>query len=319
MIELHDLAKSYRGKMAVDHLTLSVRPGRVTGFLGPNGAGKSTTMRLILGLDRPTAGQATILGRRLVDCPAPLTQVGALLNAQAVPGGRTGRDQLMGLAATCGLGRRRVDRVLEVCGLGAAARKPCRTYSLGMAQRLGLAAALLGDPEVLILDEPINGLDPEGVLWLRGLVRHLAREGRTVFLSSHLMSEMAQTADHLVVIGQGRLLADQPLADLLARTAEVVTLVRSPQARQIADAIGRQPDVHVTLTGPTTLVVHGLAPETIGRWVAQNGWTITELTPVRQSLEDVYLKLTDAAVEYRAEGPPLDAESAALFQSLEIS
>jgi ABC-2 type transport system ATP-binding protein len=294
------LTKRYGDTTAVNGLTFSVHPGRVTGFLGPNGAGKSTTMRLILGLDRPTAGSATIDGHRLVDFPAPLTKVGALLDAKAVPGGRSGRDHLIALAATHGLRRARVDQVLELCGLGAAARKPVKAYSLGMSQRLGIAAALLGDPEVLILDEPVNGLDPEGVLWVRGLVRHLAHEGRTVFLSSHLMSEMAQTADHVVVIGQGRLLADAPIQDLLTQQSETATRVRSPHATAIAQAFGGRPGVRVTIEGPDTLVLHGVEPLPVGQAAAAAGWIILELAPVVSSLEDAYLQLTDEAVEYRS-------------------
>jgi ABC-2 type transport system ATP-binding protein len=300
VIELKGLTKRYGDKTAVDDLTVTIQPGRVTGFLGPNGAGKSTTMRLILGLDRPTAGTATVQGHRLVEYPAPLTEVGALLDAKAVPGGRTGRDHLRALAATHGIGPRRVDRVLALCGLEAAARRPVKAYSLGMGQRLGIAAALLGDPQVLILDEPVNGLDPEGVLWVRGLVRHLAHEGRTVFLSSHLMSEMAQTADHLVVIGQGRLLADQPIAELLAQASETATRVRSPQAPAIAQVFGAQAGVNVTVEGPDTIVLHGADPARIGQAAAQHGWVILELTPLVASLENAYLHLTEDAVEYRS-------------------
>jgi ABC-2 type transport system ATP-binding protein len=257
-------------------------------------------MRLILGLDRPTAGRATILGRRLADYAAPLTEVGALLDAKAVPGGRSGRDHLVALATTHGIGQRRVDQLLELCGLTAVARKPFRTYSLGMGQRLGIAAALLGDPQVLILDEPVNGLDPEGVLWVRGLVRHLAHEGRTVFLSSHLMSEMAQTADHLVVIGQGKLLADKPIGEFLRQSSEKAVRVRSPHAVEMARTLGHQPGVSVTIEGPDVVVLHGLDPLPVGQAAAHYGWVILELAPVVNSLEDAYMNLTEAAVEYRS-------------------
>jgi ABC-2 type transport system ATP-binding protein len=285
---------------AVDDVTATIFPGRVTGFLGPNGAGKSTTMRLILGLDRPDAGEATVRGRRLADLPAPITEVGALLDARAVPGGRSGRDHLLALAATHGIGRRRVGQVLELCGLGAAARRPVREYSLGMSQRLGIAAAILGDPHTLILDEPVNGLDPEGVLWIRSLVRHLAREGRTIFLSSHLMSEMAQTADHLVVIGQGRLLADQPIGDFLRAASGTATRVRSPQAAAIARAFAAHPGVSVTIEGPDEIVLHGVEPLPVGEAAAAHGWVILELAPVTSSLEDAYLQVTEDAVDYRS-------------------
>ncbi|MDR1265978.1 MAG: ATP-binding cassette domain-containing protein [Propionibacteriaceae bacterium] len=300
MIELNGLTKRYGDKLAVSDLTVDIRPGLVTGFLGPNGAGKSTTMRLILGLDKPTAGRATIDGRRLVDCPAPLTEVGALLDAKGVPGGRSGRDHLLALAASQGIGRRRVDQVLELCGLGDAARQAFKTYSLGMGQRLGIAAALLGDPKALILDEPVNGLDPEGVLWVRGLVRHLAHEGRTVFLSSHLMSEMAQTADHLIVIGQGRLLADKPVEQLLSQASETATRVSSPQIADIIRVLGQLPGVNVTIESSDSLVLHGLAPLPIGQTAAAYGWVLSELTPIISSLEDAYLGLTEGAVDYRS-------------------
>jgi ABC-2 type transport system ATP-binding protein len=300
VIELIGLTKRYGDKTAVADLDVTIQPGKVTGFLGPNGAGKSTTMRLILGLDRPTAGQATIRGRRLSDYPTPLTVVGALLDAKAVPGGRSGRDHLWSLAATHGIGRRRVDQMLALTGLTQVADKPFRTYSLGMSQRLGIAAALLGDPAVLVLDEPVNGLDPEGVLWIRGLVRHLAHEGRTVFLSSHLMTEMAQTADHVVVIGQGRLLADEPIERLIDGGSEVATRVRSPHVADIARALGSRPDVTVTAAGPDLIVVHGLGPDALGQAAAQRGWVLLELTPVKASLEEAYLALTEDAVEHRS-------------------
>ncbi len=210
MIEARDLTKRYGDKVAVDHLSFTVQPGRVTGFLGPNGAGKSTTMRLILGLDRAQAGSATIDGRRYADLPSPLRTVGALLEAKSVHTGRSAANHLLFLAQTQGLPRKRVDEVLELVGLKDVARKRAGGFSLGMGQRLGIAAALLGDPRVLLLDEPVNGLDPEGVLWVRNLMKHLASEGRTIFVSSHLMNEMAVTADHLIVIGRGRLIADAP-------------------------------------------------------------------------------------------------------------
>jgi ABC-2 type transport system ATP-binding protein len=299
MIELHGLTKAYGQTTAVDHLTFTVRPGHVTGFLGPNGAGKSTTMRLIAGLDRPTAGTATVNGRPFRGCRAPLHEVGLLLDAKAVHPSRSARSHLRVLAATHGLPDSRVDAVIELTGLGAVANKPAGQFSLGMSQRLGIAAALLGDPGVLILDEPVNGLDPEGVHWIRLLTRHLAAEGRTVFISSHLMSEMAQTADHLVIVGQGRLLADQPMADFIAQASGTVTRVCSPQAQDIATTLAG-PDVRVTSVEPDVLEIDGLDVRAIAEIAATRGWVLYENAAVQTSLEEAFLELTDQATDYRS-------------------
>src|SRR5690554_6917517 len=233
MIEATNLTKRYGKKTAVDDVTFTVEPGRVTGFLGPNGAGKSTTMRMIVGLDRPTAGRVRVNGRLYAEHRAPLQEVGTLLDAKAVHTGRTAYNHLLAMAATHGIGRKRVDEVVEMTGLGPVARKRVGGFSLGMGQRLGIAAALLGDPQTLILDEPVNGLDPEGVLWVRNLVRYLAGQGRTVFLSSHLMSEMAQTADHIFVIGRGSILADAPVAEIVAAGTAGRVRVRTPRAGEL--------------------------------------------------------------------------------------
>ena len=237
MIEARDLTKRYGEKLAVDHLSFTVEPGRVTGFLGPNGAGKSTTMRLILGLDRPLSGDATIDGRRYADLALPMRIVGALLEARAMHPGRSAYNHLLFLAQSQGLPRSRVDQVLGLVGLTEAAHKRTGAYSLGMSQRVGIAAALLGDPQVLILDEPVNGLDPEGILWIRNLMKQLASEGRTVFVSSHLMNEMAVTADHLIVIGRGKLIADCSTQEFIEHSSEKYVLVRSPEAARLADLI----------------------------------------------------------------------------------
>jgi len=302
MIELQNLTKRYGQRTAVDHLSVTVRPGMVTGFLGPNGAGKSTTMRLILGLDRPDEGRVLVDGRPYVDHPAPMTKIGAQLDATSVPPTCSGRNHLLGLAATRGIGARRVDAVIAMTGLESVARKAFKTYSLGMGQRLGIAAALLGDPEILIFDEPVNGLDPEGVLWVRRLARQLAADGRTVFLSSHLMSEMALTADHLIIIGQGRLLEDAPMSQFLHESSEVATHVRSPQLDRLAAGLV-SPTVRFTRTSPTEGILHGLAPLPIGTYAAQYGLVLESLEPVTASLEEAYLRLTDQAVEFRTADP----------------
>jgi ABC-2 type transport system ATP-binding protein len=275
----------------------------VTGFLGPNGAGKSTTMRVILGLDRPTSGTVRINGRPYTEHPAPLREVGALLDAKAFHPGRSAYHHLLALAATGGFGRDRVRQVLDLVGLDQVAGKRTRGFSMGMAQRLGIAAALLGDPAVVMLDEPVNGLDPDGIRWIRGLLRGLAAEGRTVFVSSHLMSEMALTADHLVIVGRGRLIADVPTAEMTAASA--VVRVRSPQAvrlRSLLDGPG------VGVTGDRDeLSVSGRSAEQIARVALTNGVLVTELTPVHASLEDAYMSLTHDDVEYQ----PADITAAA--------
>jgi ABC-2 type transport system ATP-binding protein len=302
MIQIEGLTKRFGQKLAVDHLTFAVEPGHVTGFLGPNGAGKSTTMRMIMGLDRPTAGRALVNGRPFAASDSPLTEVGALLDAKAAAPGRSGLAHLLALAATHGIPRARVDECIGMTGMASVITKRVKTYSLGMNQRLGIAAALLGDPGTVILDEPVNGLDPEGVQWVRRLAKGLAAEGRTVFISSHLMAEMALTADRLIIIGRGRLIADSTVDEVVAASSGVATRVRSPQAGQIAAALA-SPDIVVTAEGPDTLLVTGLGVEALGAAAAQHGWVIYELTPITASLEDAYMRLTDTAVEYRSAAP----------------
>jgi ABC-2 type transport system ATP-binding protein len=297
MIQARGLTKRYGDKVAVDNLSFTVRPGIVTGFLGPNGAGKSTTMRMILGLDAPTAGDVTVNGRRYREHAAPLREVGALLEAKAVHAGRSAFNHLLALAATTGISRRRVDEVIDLVGLRDVARKRVGGFSLGMGQRLGIASALLGDPATLILDEPVNGLDPEGILWIRNLLKVLAAEGRTVFVSSHLMSEMALTAEQLIIVGRGRLIADVPVAGFIRDWSQQTTRVRSPQAAELRDLLAG-PDV--TVGGEAgVLEVHGLDSEAIGEIAARNGVTLHELTPVRASLEEAFMELTRDSVEYR--------------------
>ncbi|WP_173924220.1 ABC transporter ATP-binding protein [Agromyces sp. Marseille-P2726] len=300
MITAEGLTKRFGEKTAVDHLDFTVQPGRVTGFLGPNGAGKSTTMRMIVGLDRPTAGRAMVNGRRYAEHRAPLHEVGALLDAKAVHTGRTAENHLLAMAATHGIARQRVREVIELTGLESVARKRVGGFSLGMGQRLGIAAALLGDPATLILDEPVNGLDPEGVLWVRRLVRNLAAEGRTIFLSSHLMSEMALTADHLIVLGKGRLITDAPVAEVIAGGTRSRVRVRSPHASQLADLLAG-PDVTVMRAESGVLEVTGLEASGIGDLAARHSLAIHELTPMNASLEEAYMALTADAVEYRTE------------------
>ena len=293
MISVENLTKRYGEKTAVDSLSFTVRPGIVTGFLGPNGSGKSTTMRVIAGLDRPTSGTALVDGRRYVEHRAPLKTVGLLLEAKAVHTSRTARDHLRALAATHGISRARVDEVIALTGLQDVARKRAGGFSLGMGQRLGIASALLGDPANLVLDEPVNGLDPEGVLWMRDLLRRLAAEGRTVLLSSHLMSEMALTADHLIVIGRGRLIADVGVEELTG-THERVRL-RTPDAGALAGLLGE----NVTARDGDRLEVTGLASDAVGELAHRHGLTLHELTPVRASLEEAFMELTRDEVEYR--------------------
>lgn len=298
MIVADNLTKRYGAKTAVDGVSFTVAPGRVTGFLGPNGAGKSTTMRMIVGLDRPTAGRVTVSGQDYRHLRSPLTEVGVLLDAKAVHTGRSARDHLRALAATHGIGRARVDEVIELTGIGAVAGKRAGGFSLGMGQRLGIASALLGDPHTLILDEPVNGLDPEGVRWVRQFVRHLAAEGRTVLLSSHLMSEMSQTADHVIVLGRGRILADAPLADLVSAWTTTTLLVRSPRLDDLVAALPT-PDATVTAIEPGAAQITGLSAEIIGDLAAARGIPLYELTSRSGSLEDAYLALTDDSVEYK--------------------
>ncbi|HEX6023859.1 MAG TPA: ABC transporter ATP-binding protein [Solirubrobacter sp.] len=299
MIEATELTKRYGAKMAVDGLSFTVRPGVVTGFLGPNGAGKSTTIRMILGLDAPTAGEVRVDGRRYRDLRAPLEHVGALLEARSIHPGRSAFNHLLALARTHGISRRRVDEVIELVGLRAVARKRAGTFSLGMGQRLGIASALLGDPSTLVLDEPVNGLDPEGIHWVRGLLRGLAAEGRTIFVSSHLMSEMALTADHLIVVGRGRLLADMPVADFIAEASPAVVRVRSPHATRLRELLVEE-GVAVSSDEPGVLDVTGLSAEAIGDRAAAEGLALHELSSRHASLEDAFMELTRDAVEYEA-------------------
>ena len=302
MIEARGLTKFYGGRAAVSDLTFTVRPGVVTGFLGPNGAGKSTTMRLILGLDAPTAGDVRVNGRHYRDHPAPLREVGALLEARAAATGRTARNHLLALAATHAIAARRVDQVLGLVGLTDVAGRRVRSFSLGMGQRLGIAAALLGDPGTLILDEPINGLDPEGVRWVRNLLRALAAEGRTVFLSSHVMSELALAAEHVIVVGRGRLIADAGVAELLAGASGTAVRVRSPEAAQLRRLLAG-PGISVTEAQAGVLVVRGLDPAQIGAVARGHHLAIHELAVEQASLEEAFMEMTAGAGEYRATTP----------------
>ncbi|MDX2730488.1 MULTISPECIES: ATP-binding cassette domain-containing protein [Streptomyces] len=302
MIEAHCLTKRYGSKTAVEDVSFTVRPGIVTGFLGPNGAGKSTTMRLILGLDAPTAGYATVNGRPYAHHAAPLHEVGAMLEARATHTGRTAYHHLLALAATTGIPRRRVNEVIDLVGLREVADKRAGGFSLGMGQRLGIASALLGDPATVILDEPVNGLDPEGIRWIRNLLKGLAGEGRTVFVSSHLMSEMAVTAEHLVVIGRGRLIADTSVEEFTRSAARTVVRVRCPDIDRLKGLLAG-PDVTLTTCGPYTLDVVGLTTDQIGFTAADHGLTLLELSPQRVSLEEAFMELTRDAVEYRSTTP----------------
>ncbi len=307
MIEVHDLTKRYGKKLAVDHLTFSVAPGQVTGFLGPNGAGKSTTMRLILGLDRPSGGTATINGRRYQDLTDPLRTVGALLEAKAVHPGRSAYNHLLFLAQSQALPRSRVDEVLALVGLTEVAKKRAKGFSLGMGQRLGLAAAMLGDPEVLLLDEPVNGLDPEGVRWIRNMLKKLASEGRTVLVSSHLMSEMAVTADHLIVIGRGRLIAASSTQEFIERSSERSVLVRSPEADRLAGLIEAEggktrPGAAAEPDEAPQIVITNLEAPRIGELAASGGIVLHELTPQLASLEEAFMELTADSVEFGPTG-----------------
>jgi ABC-2 type transport system ATP-binding protein len=300
MIQLDNLTKTFGSKTAVDGISATIQPGKVTGFLGPNGAGKSTTMRMIMGLDRPTRGSATINGKRYAELRSPLGEVGALLDAKAVHTGRTAYNHLLAMAATHGISKRRVHEVIGLTGLETVASKRVGGFSLGMGQRLGIAAAMLGDPATLILDEPVNGLDPEGVLWVRQFARHLAGQGRTVFLSSHLMSEMAQTADHIIVLGRGRILADAPVDEILAGATRSAVRVRTPEVERLVNAIN-SPDITVTGVEAQLLEISGISAAQIGDAAAAAGIALHELTPLSASLEEAYLELTQDEVEYHSE------------------
>jgi ABC-2 type transport system ATP-binding protein len=300
VIEVRDLTKDYGKKRAVDGLTFAVQPGIVTGFLGPNGSGKSTTMRLILGLDAPTRGDATVNGRHYRDHAAPLHEVGALLEARSVHTGRSAYNHLLALAQTHGIPKRRVSEVVDLVGLHDVARKRSGQFSLGMGQRLGIAAALLGDPKTVLLDEPVNGLDPEGIHWVRNLLKGLAAEGRTVFVSSHLMSEMALTADHLIVIGRGKLIADTSVDDFVARASQKVVLVRSPELERLREVLAG-PGVSFDTGERGGLEVHGLTAEQVGDAAGRAGIVLHELTPQQASLEEAFMNLTRDEVEFATE------------------
>ncbi|KOU59700.1 multidrug ABC transporter ATP-binding protein [Streptomyces sp. MMG1533] len=299
MIELEGLTKRYGEKVAVNNLTFTVRPGIVTGFLGPNGAGKSTTMRMMLGLDRPTAGDVRIDGKHYDQLKDPFKYIGALLDAKAMHGGRSAFNHLLCLAQSNGIPKKRVHQVLDTVGLTAVAKKKAKGFSLGMGQRLGIAGALLGDPRILMFDEPVNGLDPEGIHWIRNLMKSLAAQGRTVFVSSHLMSEMALTADHLVVIGQGRLLADTSMADFIAQNSRSYVRIRSPHRERLLDVL-HSAGITVVQTGNGTLEVDGCKPEYIGELAAQYQIVLHELSPQQASLEEAFMQLTAESVEYHA-------------------
>jgi ABC-2 type transport system ATP-binding protein len=298
LIEARGLTKDYGDKRAVDGLTFAVQPGIVTGFLGPNGSGKSTTMRLILGLDRATAGDVTVNGKHYRDHAAPLHEVGTLLEARSVHTGRSASNHLLAMAQTHGISRRRVDELIDLVGLRDVAKKRAGKFSLGMGQRLGIAAALLGDPRTVMLDEPVNGLDPEGIHWIRHLLKDLASEGRTVFVSSHLMSEMALTADHLIVVGRGRLIADTTTEEFLQQASGNVVLVRSPQADALRGHV-LGPEVTVVAREPGLIEVHGLTAKQIGETAARHGIVLHELTPQQASLEEAFMDLTRDDVEFK--------------------
>jgi ABC-2 type transport system ATP-binding protein len=302
VIEAQGLTKNYGDRVAVDDLSFTVQPGIVTGFLGPNGSGKSTTMRLILELDRPTAGDVTVNGKHYRDHAAPLHEVGALLEARSLHTGRSAYHHLLALAQTHGIGRRRVDELIDLVGLHDVAKKRAGQFSLGMGQRLGIASALLGDPATVMLDEPVNGLDPEGIHWMRTLLRGLAAEGRTVFVSSHLMSEMALTADHLIVIGRGRKIADMSTRDFLSQASGNVVHVRTSQQAELEAQLAG-PDVDVKALEPELLEVRGLTARQIGEAAARNQIVLYELTPQQASLEEAFMNLTREDVEFKSLQP----------------
>ncbi|MFJ1802856.1 ABC transporter ATP-binding protein [Streptomyces sp. NPDC088180] len=310
MIELEGLTKRFGSKVAVDHLSCQVRPGIVTGFLGPNGAGKSTTMRMMLDLDNPTSGTVRIDGKHYRELQEPLKYIGALLDAKAMHGGRSAYNNLLCLAQSNRIPSSRVDEVLDMVGLSAVAKKKSKGFSLGMGQRLGIASALLGDPEILMFDEPVNGLDPEGIHWIRNLMKALASEGRTIFVSSHLMSEMALTADHLIVIGQGRLLADTSMADFIRENSRSYARLRSPQQERLRDVL-HQEGFTVVETAGGVLEIDGAGTEELGELAARHQVVLHELSSQRASLEEAFMQMTAGSVEYHAHserdlaaGPP---------------
>lgn len=295
MIEVEELTKRFGQVTAVDGISFTVEPGRVTGFLGPNGAGKSTTMRMILGLDRPTSGSARVNGKPFRQAPSPLTELGAMLEGKAVDKGRSARNHLRAVGATIGVGRRRVDEVLDMVGLAEVAGKSAGGFSLGMGQRLGIATALLGDPQVVMLDEPVNGLDPDGILWIRGLLKSLASEGRTVFVSSHLMSEVEMTADHLIVIGRGRILADVSMEGFIQQSSQHRVMVDSPDAARLAQLLAR-PEVSMSTDDAGRLHLEGIQAREVGEAAAANQIVLHQLVDVAPSLEEVFMELTSDSV-----------------------
>jgi ABC-2 type transport system ATP-binding protein len=302
MIEVQGLTKRYGEKIAVDGLTFSVGPGMVTGFLGPNGAGKTTTMRCILGLDYPDAGTVTVDGRDYHDLGNPMREVGALIDAKAVHGGRSAYNHLLCLAQTNNLPKRRVDEVLELVGLSEVAKKRSKGFSLGMSQRLGIAATMLGDPKVVMFDEPVNGLDPEGILWIRNLMKALAAEGRTVFVSSHMMAEMENTADHLIVIGRGKLIADCSMSEFIAGSSGAAVRVRTPMPDDLIKAVTAGGAI-TTTDGDGAIEVHRMTAEAVGDIAFDQGIRLHELTVVRASLEEAFMELTAGSVEFHAGVP----------------
>jgi ABC-2 type transport system ATP-binding protein len=306
MIEAKGLTKRYGDTLAVDNVSFTVTPGKITGFLGPNGAGKTTTMRLILGLDRPTSGQVTVNGRPFDQLPDPMHQVGALLDAKAVHGGRSAYNHLLCLAQSNNLPKRRVGEVIELVGLGDVAGRRAKGFSLGMGQRLGIAAALLADPQILMFDEPVNGLDPEGILWIRNLMKALAADGRTVFVSSHLMSEMENTADHLLVIGRGKLIADCTVAEFIAMNSRQMVRVRTPQQDQLGRLVAAAGGT-IREDGDGTMIVYGLEGALVGDLAFENSVRLHELVPLQASLEEAFMEFTASSVQFHA-GVPAQPE-----------
>jgi ABC-2 type transport system ATP-binding protein len=303
MIEARGLTKRYGAKLAVDHLSFTVRPGVVTGFLGPNGSGKSTTMRLVMGLDAPTSGSVTVNGRRYGELPWPLREVGALLEAKAIHPGRSAYAHLRMLAQANKIPKARVDQVLELVGLESVARRRAGTFSLGMGQRIGIAAALLGDPGIVLFDEPVNGLDPDGIRWVRNLLKRFAAEGRTVFVSSHLMSEMALTADHVVIIGKGKLIAEMPMAQVIAGSSQRYVRVRTPRLTELGNALMAR-GASVTIENDGSMSVRGASEVDIGELAASLGIALHELAPQTASLEEAFMELTEDSLEYHGAGSP---------------
>jgi ABC-2 type transport system ATP-binding protein len=308
MIEVTNVTKRYGDKVAVDDLTFTVKPGILTGFLGPNGAGKSTTMRLILGLDAPNKGHTLVNGKPYRDHASPLHEAGALLEARSVHTGRSAYNHLLALAQTHGIGRARVSELIDLVGLHEVARKRAGGFSLGMGQRLGIASALLGDPQTVMFDEPVNGLDTEGIQWVRNLLKRLAADGKTVFVSSHHMSEMSMTAEHLIVIGRGKLIADTPVDEFVQRASKKAVRVRSPRVQELVDLLAG-PDVSVNAVEPSVVEIHGLSSEQVGTLAAEHGIALYELVPQMASLEEAFMELTRDSVEFHTDTPVATEEA----------